>query len=56
MTTRTAPYNASLYRTLIKYRIEIKRNGRWTPVRFGGKIIPFDTKEEADRVRTGLKC
>ena len=56
MTTRTIPYNASPIRTLIKYRIEIKRNGRWTPVRFGGKIIPFDTKEEADRVRTGLKC
>ena len=53
--TRTTPYNASLYRTLTKYRIEIKRNGRWTPVRFGGKIIPFDTKEEAEVRRKGLR-
>jgi len=25
-------------------------------VRFGGKIIPFNTKEEADRVREGMRC
>lgn len=56
MTTRTVPYNASEARTLTKYRIEVKRNGRWLPVRFGGKIIPFNTKEEADRVREGMRC
>mgnify|MGYP000885650947 CR=1 FL=1 len=56
MTTRTIPYNASEARTLTKYRIEVKRNGRWTPVRFGGKIIPFDTKDEAEVRRAGLKC
>jgi len=54
--TRTVPYNASLSRTLTKYRIEIKRGRRWTPVRFGGKIIPFDTKEEAEVRRAGIKC
>ena len=55
MTTRTTPYNASPIRQLTKYRIEIKRNGRWTPVRFGGKIVPFDTKEEAEVRRKGLR-
>lgn len=55
MTTRSVPYNASLSRTLTKYRIEVKRNGRWTPVRFGGKIVPFDTKEEAEICRRGIK-
>lgn len=53
--TRTTPYNASLARELTRYRIERKIRGRWQPVRIGGKVIPFHTKEEAERVREGLR-
>ena len=53
--TRTVAYNASEARTLTKYRIEKKVRGRWLPVRFKGIIIPFNTKQEADRVREGLR-
>lgn len=54
--TRTVPYNASLSRELIRFRIERKVRGRWQPIRIGGKIIPFHTKEEAERVRASIKC
>ena len=53
--TRTTPYNASLSRELIRYRIERKVRGRWQPIRIGGKIIPFHTKEEAEAARKGLR-
>jgi hypothetical protein len=53
--TRTTPYNASLSRELTRYRIERKIGNRWQPIRIGGKIIPFHTKEEAERVRVVLR-
>jgi len=53
--TRVVSYNASLSRTLIKYRIEKKVNGRWIPVRLRGVIVPFDSIEQADKARAGLR-
>lgn len=53
MTTRTAPYNASEARELIRFRIEIKQSGKWKPLRIRGVMPTFDNQWHANNA--GLK-
>lgn len=48
MTTRTAKYNASPLRELIRYRIEIKSGRIWKPLIIYGVAKTFDNPYHAN--------